>query len=317
MSILVVAQSHRGKLAKSTARLVTAAQMLGEGVQVLVVDSETGTLAAHAARLEGVERVLVALHPRPDEAGFFEIAATVEDIAGEFQIIMAADSGAGRYILPLVSARLKIPALSGVSRIIDAHRFERPVHAGALLEEVELRQQKTLLTIATNSFSPTGQQSAPCEIVPVAIAASGGAAELFVQGSPPSPGRPELPEAGIVIAGGGGMGSKEGFARLEALADCLDGAIGASRVAVDRKWAPHSLQIGQTGVQIAPDFYLAFGISGAVQHMAGIREAGKIIAINKDREAAIFRFADYGIVADLFDILPGLQEALVDKKGSN
>jgi electron transfer flavoprotein alpha subunit len=308
MTTLVLAQSIGNQLLENTKRLITAARAFNEPIHVLILDTERQEVAAQAAKLAGVEQVRVAHYPEPDLVGFDEIANLALGLADDYKTIIAANTGSGKYVLPLLAARLEIPPLTGISHIGDDQSFERPVYAGSLIEQVKLNTDKTLLTIRPANFEAVGDQST-CSIEAVTHTPSNSRMEIIQQTSITSE-RPDLSDAKIVVAGGRGLGSKENFAQLEAFADMLGAALGASRIAVDMGWSPHITQVGQTGVQIAPDLYIALGISGAVQHIAGIKDAGKILAINKDPDAPIFKVADYGIIGDLFEFLPQFQNAL-------
>ena len=311
MTTLILAQSHLGQLQENTKRLVTAARAFSEPVHIFLLDDEKQQGALAAAELEGVDLVRVALTATPDQTGFDVTASIAFDLANQYKVIIAANSGAGRHVLPLLAARLQIPPITGVSAILEDQLAERPIYAGSLMEQVQLDPRKALLTLRPANFDTVGEQT-PCPIEPVSFDPTPGNTLILDQISSKSD-RPDLGDAKVVVAGGRGFGSKENFAQLEPLADALGAALGASRIAVDMGWAPHNLQVGQTGVQIAPDLYIAIGISGAVQHIAGIKDAGKIIALNKDPEAPIFKVADYGIVGDLHTLLPELEKALVEK----
>lgn len=308
MTTLVLAQSAKGQLLENTKRLISAASAFNEPVHLLILDTERQEVASQAARLAGVEQVHVAIYPEPDLVGFDKIADLALGLAGDYKAIIAANTGSGKYVLPLLAARLEIPPLTGISHIGGDRSFERPVYAGSLIERVQLNTDKTLLTVRPANFATVGDQS-PCPIEAVTDTPPNSRMEIIEQTSFISE-RPDLADAKIVVAGGRGLGSKENFAQLETFADMLGAALGASRIAVDMGWSPHITQVGQTGVQIAPDLYIALGISGAVQHIAGIKDAGKILAINKDPDAPIFKVADYGIIGDLFELLPQLQSAL-------
>jgi electron transfer flavoprotein alpha subunit len=297
-------------LLEATSKLVRAATKLGEPVHILVLDENQQTIAGEAATLEGVEKVLYATHPNPDSLGFDQVASLLVSVMNDYQALIASASGRGRYVLPILAAKLGVPPLTGISAILGDGRFERPIYAGAALEQVRLEQDKTLLTIRTAPFTGVSWQ-APCEIEKIATPPASGQIEIIaceqIQAE-----RPDLASAVLVVSGGRGLGSRAGFARLENLADRLGAALGASRVAVDMGWAPHQLQVGQTGHQIAPRLYIAMGISGAVQHIAGIKDAGTIVAINSDVDAAIFTVADYGLAADINLVLPELIALLAE-----
>jgi electron transfer flavoprotein alpha subunit len=310
MTTLVLAESSQGQLLETTKRLIKAAGAFNGPIDVLILDRPEHNTALKAAGLAGVKLVHVADYDEPDLVGFDETATLALALGDDYNVIIAANTGRGKHILPQLAARLHIAPVTGVSAILDDQTIERPIYAGSLVEQLQLNTKKILLTIRTANFSPVGDQP-PCPIEPISSPVEGSLIEIVEQTRIKNE-RPNLADARIVVAGGRGLGSKEKFAQLEGFADALGAALGASRIAVDMGWAPHILQVGQTGVQVAPDLYIALGISGAVQHIAGIKDAGKIIAINKDREATIFKVADYGIIGDLENLLPELQNSFVD-----
>jgi electron transfer flavoprotein alpha subunit len=296
MTALVIAASADGRLLDATRRLVAAARRLDTEVHLVVIDTPAGPLAAQAAQIDGVARVLALGSDAPDLAAFDAIAAAIEPLAGNCGSIVAADSGRGRYVLPLLAARLGVAPLTSVSGIRDDGSLERLLHAGSINEQLRFDAPVRLITVRAAAFPAAGAAPAPCPIEPAGNLASG--AVTITDRAPPATAGPQLETARLVLAGGRGLGSAETFHALERLAAKLGAALGASRVAVDMGWAPHELQIGQTGRRIAPALYVAIGISGAAQHLAGIREAERVIAINKDAAAPIFRHADLGITAD-------------------
>lgn len=311
MTVLVIAETEGNLLLETTARLVAAARRIDSGVHVLVIDDEAQSLSDAARRLAGVDRVLSVPCRTPDLLPADTIAALLPRPEAGYAVYLGADGGRGRQVVPLLAASLGLAPLTGVSAIAEDHHFERPVHAGALIERLGYDAPVRLLTVRTAAFSPVGP-AAPCPIETLAPAALDSRITLTRAAAEPR-NRPELESARIVVAGGRGLGSRDNFDRLGELADRLDAALGASRVAVDMGWAENSAQIGQTGRQIAPELYIAIGISGAPQHLAGIREARRVVAINRDAEAPIFRHADYGLVADVAQVLPQLLQLLAAK----
>lgn len=309
MKILVIAEHDNHILKPATLAAVTAARTLGHQVQVLVAGSGCAAVAEQAAAVCGVEKVLVA------EAGHFadglaeNLALQVYTLADGFTHILAAATAFGKNVLPRVAALLDIQPISEVVAIKSADTFVRPIYAGNALSVVQSRDRIKLLTVRPSSFAPAGSAEIPAAMELVSLAENTALARL-VRRQQTTSARPELTSAKVVISGGRGMGSAEGFALLEPIADKLSAAIGASRAAVDAGFAPNEIQVGQTGKVVAPDLYIAVGISGAIQHLAGMKDAKVIVAINKDPDAPIFSVADYGVVADLFTALPELASQL-------
>ncbi|MAU22349.1 MAG: electron transfer flavoprotein subunit alpha [Martelella sp.] len=305
MAVLVVAEVKDGKLdVGATARAVNAVKRLGD-VTVLCTDGVAGKAAAGIA---GVTSVIVA----EGESFAHRLAEPVADLivslAGDFTHIVAPSTSDAKNIMPRVAALLDVMVIPDVSRIVDADTFERPVYAGNAIQTVRSRDGKKVMTIRTAAFDPAGEGgSAAVSAVsaPAASELSSWASDEVAKSD-----RPELASAGIVVSGGRGLGSEENFALVGRLADKLGAAVGASRAAVDSGFAPNDLQVGQTGKIVAPDLYLAAGISGAIQHLAGMKDSKIIVAINKDEEAPIFQVADYGLCADLFTAVPELIEKL-------
>ena len=309
MTTLLLAEHDNLILAEATRRALTAAVQLGQPVDILVLGADCAAVAAEAAGLAGVRRVLVgdtALPHQPAE----HVAATIMSLAAGYEAIVAAATSTARSALPRVAALLGVMQVSDVVAIDDARTFRRPIYAGNAIEQVRSGDGPVVLTIRSAAFAPAAAAAAaaPVETVPVRLAAR--AAEVLEVRSLQSD-RPDLATAKIVVSGGRGLGSREQFeALLGPLAERLGAAIGASRAAVDAGYAGNELQVGQSGKIVAPDLYVAIGISGAVQHLAGIGDAKVVVAINSDPEAPIFRHADYGIVGDLFALVPELTAAL-------
>lgn len=303
MAVLLLAEVSDGALnMDQTAKALSAVAGLGD-VTLLCA----GGGAAEGAALAGVSKVLDASGDAYAHGLAENVAALIVSLAGDFEHIAAPATASGKNIMPRVAALLDAMVISDVTRVVDATTFERPVYAGNAIQTVQSADAKKVFTIRTAGFdaAATGG-SAGVE------AASADASDLsqWVEDKVAESDRPELTSAGIVVSGGRGIGSEENFALIEALADKLGAAVGASRAAVDSGYAPNDWQVGQTGKVVAPALYIAVGISGAIQHLAGMKDSKIIVAINKDEEAPIFQVADYGLVADLFDALPKLTEAV-------
>jgi electron transfer flavoprotein alpha subunit len=304
MAVLLLADVHGGQLATdSVAKTLMAVKPLGE-VHVLVAGQGGDAAAAEAATLEGVSKVIFA----DDHAlchGMAEpTAALIVSLAGGYSHIAAPSTAFAKNVLPRVAALLDVMVLSDVTAVVDADTFERPIYAGNAIQTVKSSDAKKVFTVRTANFAAVGAGGAAS----VEKIGGAGAADLssWVEDKVAASDRPELTSAKIVVSGGRGVGSEADFALIEALADKLGAAVGASRAAVDSGFAPNDWQVGQTGKVVAPTLYIAVGISGAIQHLAGMKDSKVIVAINKDEEAPIFQVADYGLVADLFTALPEL-----------
>ncbi len=308
MAVLLLGEVNDGALAlDATAKAVTAAKALGD-VTVLCAGAHAADAGAEAAKIDGVAKVLVAedasLGHRLAEA----TAALIVSLAGDYSHIVAPATTDAKNVLPRVAALLDVMVISDVSGVIDADTFERPIYAGNAIQTVKSSDKVKVLSIRTSTFDVAGQGGA-APIETIGAAADPGLSE-WVEDKVAASDRPELTSAGIVVSGGRGVGSEADFALIEKLADKLGAAVGASRAAVDSGFAPNDWQVGQTGKVVAPDLYIAVGISGAIQHLAGMKDSKVIVAINKDEEAPIFQVADYGLVADLFTAVPELIEKL-------
>lgn len=312
MAVLLVAEHNNRTLNGATAKALTAAKAVGGPVHILVAGSGCDAVAQKAAALSGVEKVLVAsvdhLKPRLAE----EMAALIVPLMDRYDALVAVSSAAGKDFAPRVAALLDAAQLSDVTAVHSSTQFERPIYAGNAVQTVECAQPKKVMTIRTTAFaaSPEGGSAA---IEPIPAPAANGASQ-FVSEELSQSARPELTAAKVVISGGRGMQSGENFKMLERIADKLGAAVGASRAAVDAGFVPNDYQVGQTGKVVAPELYIAVGISGAIQHLAGMKDSKVIVAINKDEEAPIFQVADYGLVGDLFQILPEFEAALDSRK---
>ena len=308
MAVLLLAEINNGELARdATAKAVTAARALGD-VTVLAAGAQAAAAGEAAARIDGVKKVLVA----EGESLGHRLAETTADLilslAGDYDHIVAPATTDAKNIMPRVAALLDVMVISDVSGVVDADTFERPIYAGNAIQTVRSRDAKKVVTIRTSTFDAAGEQD-PAPVETVAAPEASGLSE-WVEDKVAESDRPELTSAKIVVSGGRGVGSEENFALIEKLADKLGAAVGASRAAVDSGYAPNDWQVGQTGKVVAPELYIAVGISGAIQHLAGMKDSRIIVAINKDEEAPIFQVADFGLVADLFKAVPELTEKL-------
>jgi len=308
MAVLLLADVVDGHLATDqVAKALTAVAGLG-AVTVLVAGAGGDAAAAEAATLTGVAKVLFADNPVYCHAMAEPNAALIEALARDYSHIAAASGAFSKSVLPRVAALLDVMVISEVLAVIDADTFERPIYAGNAIQTVKSSDPVKVLTIRTATFdaAPKGG-AAPVEKIAVA---ADGSLSSWVEDTTAASDRPELTSAGIVVSGGRGVGSKDSFDLIERLADKLNAAVGASRAAVDSGYAPNDWQVGQTGKVVAPNLYVAVGISGAIQHLAGMKDSKVIVAINKDEEAPIFQVADYGLVADLFTAVPEMIEKL-------
>jgi electron transfer flavoprotein alpha subunit len=309
MPKLLIAEHDNKTLRDATAKALTAAKALGGDVHVLVAGLDCRAVAEQAAKLEGVGKVLLA-EAAPYEHGLAEpLAALIQSLAGPYDAIIAAATTMGKNVMPRVAALLDVMQISDVIKVVGPDSFERPIYAGNAIQTVRSRDPKKVITVRTASFKAAGEGgSAPIE---TATAAADPAISSFEGEELSRSERPELTSAKIIISGGRAMQNRENFTKyIEPVADKLGAAMGASRAAVDAGYAPNDWQVGQTGKVVAPDLYIAVGISGAIQHLAGMKDSKVIVAINKDEEAPIFQVADYGLVGDLFQVLPELAQEL-------
>ncbi|HEX9791528.1 MAG TPA: FAD-binding protein [Kiloniellales bacterium] len=309
MSILIVAEHDNASLKPATLNAVTAAAKLGGDIAILVAGSGCAGAAQAAAKVAGVAKVLCADAAEYDHGLAENLAPLIAKLATGYTHVLAPATTFGKNVLPRAAALLDVQQISEISGIEGPDTFIRPIYAGNAMATVKSADKIKVITVRATAFdaaSPEGG-SAPVEAVPGT--GDTGLAKFLGQELTKSE-RPELTTAGIVISGGRGMQSGENFAMLERIADKLNAAVGASRAAVDAGYVPNDYQVGQTGKVVAPDLYIAVGISGAIQHLAGMKDSKVIVAINKDEEAPIFQVADYGLVADLFQALPELEKAL-------
>jgi len=308
MTTLLIAEFDASGLKDVTARALTAAAQLGAPVHVLIAGAGADAAAQAAAKLSGVDKVLVA--DASYEHRLAEpTAALIVGLAPGYDAILAPSTPAWKNVLPRIAALIDVMQISDIVKVISPDTFERPIYAGNAVQTVKSADAKKVITVRTASFAVTGEGgSAPIETVPPA--ADPGISSFKGEALAKSD-RPELASAKIIISGGRAMANRENFATyIEPVADKLGAAMGASRAAVDAGYAPNDWQVGQTGKVVAPDLYIAVGISGAIQHLAGMKDSKVIVAINKDEEAPIFQVADYGLVADLFTALPALKDEL-------
>ena len=312
MTSLVLAEHDNAALKDATHKTVTAAAAVSAPVHVLVAGENCASVAEAAAKIVGVEKVLLADDPAYAKQLAEPMEALILSLAGPYDAILAPATTTGKNILPRVAAKLDTPQVSEILKVISSDTFERPIFAGNAIETLQAPAGKKIITVRTTAFAaaPEGGGAA---IQKVAAVADPGLSKFAGESLSKSE-RPELTSAKIVISGGRGLGSAENFKLLDAIADKLHAAVGASRAAVDAGFVPNDYQVGQTGKAVAPDLYIAVGISGAIQHLAGMKDSRKIVAINKDEDAPIFQVADYGLVGDLFKIIPELDEEL-SKRG--
>ncbi len=308
MKALVIAEHDNYTLKSATAALVTAALLTADEVEVLVAGENCAAVAASAAALQGVSKVLLADNACYGRQVAESLAALVLSLASSYGAVLAAASTTGKNFLPRVAAKLDVAQISEVIAVVDRATFVRPIYAGNALAKVKSADAIKVLTVRTSAFAAAGGGGSAA-VTAVSFVAQQDQSR-FVGENLSKSARPELGSARIVISGGRGLGSADNFKLLEPLADKLGAAIGASRAAVDAGYVGNDLQVGQTGKVVAPDLYIAIGISGAIQHLAGMKDSKVIVAINKDAEAPIFQVADYGLVADLFEAIPDLTARL-------
>ncbi|MGB5560584.1 MAG: FAD-binding protein [Paracoccaceae bacterium] len=308
MAVLLLAEVTDGHLSvDATAKTVAAVKSLGD-ITVLCAGARAADAAAEAAKIDGVKKVLCAEDATLGHRLAEPTAALIVSLAGDYDHIIAPATTDAKNVLPRVAALLDVMVITDVSGVVDADTFERPIYAGNAIQTVKSADAKKVVSIRTSAFDAAGMGgSAPVENIG---AASNPGLSEWVEDKVAASDRPELTSAGIVVSGGRGVGSEADFHLIEKLADKLGAAVGASRAAVDSGYAPNDWQVGQTGKVVAPDLYVAVGISGAIQHLAGMKDSKIIVAINKDEEAPIFQVADYGLVADLFTAVPELIEKL-------
>ncbi len=311
MAILVIAEHDNDAVQAATLNTVTAARELGAEIDVLVAGHNCSQVADSAAKIEGVTRVLLADHTVLEHQLAECLAPVIAGIATEYTHLLAPASTFGKNVMPRAAALLDVQQVSDISAIVAEDTFVRPIYAGNALATVCSADAIKVVTVRTTAFDAAADEGGKASVEMLSVAESLPLAEFLGQELTRSE-RPELTTADIIVSGGRGMQSSENFVMLERLADQLGAAVGASRAAVDAGYVPNDYQVGQTGKVVAPDLYIAIGISGAIQHLAGMKDSKVIVAINKDEEAPIFQIADYGWVTDLFTAVPELEAALAE-----
>ena len=308
MAVLLLAEMNGAELAlDATAKSLTAARALGD-VTVLCASSGCGGAAQAASDIDGVSEVLCADDPTFGNGLAEPVADLIVSLADRYEHIVAPATNSAKNILPRVAALLDSMVITDITAVVDANTFERPIYAGNAIQTVKSADAKKVISIRTSNFDAAGSGGS-ASVETISATGNPGLSQ-WVEDKVAENDRPELTSAGIVVSGGRGVGSQDDFAIIECLADKLNAAVGASRAAVDSGYAPNDWQVGQTGKVVAPDLYVAVGISGAIQHLAGMKDSKVIVAINKDEEAPIFQVADFGLVADLFSAIPELTEKI-------
>ena len=309
MSILIIAEHDNSSLKPATLNSVTAAQEIGGDIDILVAGSACQAAAEQAAQIAGINKVLVADDAAYNHALAENVAPLIAELGAGYSYILATATTTAKNIMPRAAALLDVQAISEISAIVSADTFKRPIYAGNVIATVQSNDAIKLLTVRGTAFDGAAAEGGSATIEMIGSSHSAAISE-FVGEEVAASDRPELTAAKIVISGGRGMANGENFDLLYSLADKLGAAVGASRAAVDAGFVPNDMQVGQTGKIVAPDLYIAVGISGAIQHLAGMKDSKVIVAINKDEEAPIFSVADYGLVADLFTVLPEIDSAV-------
>jgi len=309
MSTLVVAEHDNATLGAATLNTVAAAQVLGSDIDILVAGESCSGAAGAAAAVAGVRKVLVADAPAYGHFLAENLSLLVAEIGADYDNVLAAATAAGKNLMPRVAALLDVAQISDIISVEGPDTFKRPIYAGNVIATVKSEDTRKVITVRTTAFDPAAAEGGAAEQVTVDSVHDAGLS-TFVSQEIAESDRPELTAAPVVISGGRGMQNGDNFKLLEGIADKLGAAIGASRAAVDAGFVPNDMQVGQTGKIVAPELYIAVGISGAIQHLAGMKDSKVIVAINKDEDAPIFQVADYGLVADLFEALPALESQL-------
>jgi electron transfer flavoprotein alpha subunit len=309
MSTLVIAEHDNSSLKPATLNAVTAAQALGADIDVLVAGADCSGAAQQAAAVAGVGKVLVADNAAYAHQLAENVSLLIADVGSSYDNIVSPDTSNGKNTMPRVAALLDVGQISDIISVESADTFKRPVYAGNVIATVQSADAKKVMTVRSTAFDAAAAEGGSAAVEAVDAVHDAGIS-AFVSEEVAVSDRPELTAASVVISGGRGMQNGENFTMLDGIADKLGAAIGASRAAVDAGFVPNDMQVGQTGKIVAPDLYIAVGISGAIQHLAGMKDSKVIVAINKDEDAPIFQVADYGLVADLFDALPELEAAL-------
>ena len=309
MSILVIAEHDNQELKSSTLNVVTAAQALGSEIDILVAGSDCSSVAESATKIPSINKVLMADSEAYKNCLAENVGSLIGNIGTNYTHILAAATSNGKNCLPRAAALLDVAQISDISAVVSEDTFERPIYAGNCIATVQSSDSIKVITVRTTSFDSSDSEGGTASVETISEATDLGVSS-FVKEEVAEADRPELTSADIVISGGRGMQNGENFSLLEGIADKLGAAIGASRAAVDSGFVPNDMQVGQTGKIVAPNLYIAVGISGAIQHLAGMKDSKVIVAINKDEEAPIFQIADYGLVADLFEALPELESKI-------
>lgn len=309
MKTLIVAEHDNQTLKAATLNAVAAAQQLGDDIDILVVGSGCQAAADAAAAVPGVASVVLADNAAYENQLAENVSLAVADVAAGYDAVLSAATANGKNVMPRVAALLDVAQISDITAVVDANTFERPIYAGNVIATVKSSDAKKVITVRTTAFDAVPAEGGSASVQVVDGAHDAGVSSFIGEEVAVSD-RPELTSASVVISGGRGMQNGDNFSMLEGIADKLNAAIGASRAAVDAGFVPNDYQVGQTGKIVAPDLYIAVGISGAIQHLAGMKDSKVIVAINKDEDAPIFQVADYGLVADLFAALPELEAAL-------
>tara|TARA_B100001113_G_scaffold173007_1_gene141630 strand:+ start:144 stop:1073 length:930 start_codon:yes stop_codon:yes gene_type:complete len=309
MSILVIAEHDNQELKSSTLNVVTAAQALGSEIDILVAGSDCSSVAELATKIPSINKVLIADSEAYKNCLAENVGSLIGNIGTNYTHILAAATSNGKNCLPRAAALLDVAQISDISAVVSEDTFERPIYAGNCIATVQSSDSIKVITVRTTSFDSSESEGGTASVETISENTDLGVSS-FVKEEVAESDRPELTSADIVISGGRGMQNGDNFSLLEGIADKLGAAIGASRAAVDSGFVPNDMQVGQTGKIVAPNLYIAVGISGAIQHLAGMKDSKVIVAINKDEEAPIFQIADYGLVADLFEALPELESKL-------
>jgi len=309
MSTLVIAEHDNKSLKTATLNTVAAAKALGGDIDILVAGANCGDVASAAAAVPGVGKVLVADNAAYEHQLAENVSLLIAEVATNYDNILAPATVSCKNIMPRVAALLDVGQISDIIAVESGDTFQRPIYAGNVIATVQSADAKKVITVRTTAYDPVPSEGGSASVEPVSAVHDAGLSS-FVGEEVAVSDRPELTSASVVISGGRGMQNGENFKLLEGIADKLGAAIGASRAAVDAGFVPNDMQVGQTGKIVAPDLYIAVGISGAIQHLAGMKDSKVIVAINKDEDAPIFQVADYGLVADLFDALPELESKL-------
>ena len=309
MTSLVVAEHENSELKGATFNTVAAAKALGGEVHVLVAGDDCDAVAAAAAKIDGVDKVRVAQAPEFSHALAENLAPLIVKLAGDYSHLLAPADTFGKNLMPRVAALLDVQQISDIISIESEDTFDRPIYAGNAIATVQSSDPVKVITVRTTAYDAAAAEGGSAAVEPVDSTGDAGLSE-YIGSEISKSERPELTAARVIISGGRGMQSGDNFVMLERVADKLGAAVGASRAAVDAGFVPNDYQVGQTGKIVAPELYIAVGISGAIQHLAGMKDSKVIVAINKDEEAPIFQVADYGLVGDLFQVVPELEEEL-------